>query len=58
MHCVFINVDFVPGTEEEIYDREAWAVFAVFIKVSALTVYQVDGRTIYTGLFESLLLCP
>ncbi|XP_063710698.1 carbonic anhydrase 13-like [Symsagittifera roscoffensis] len=32
MHCVFINVDFVPGTEEEIYDREAWAVFAVFIK--------------------------
>ena len=35
MHCVFIDVDFIDGTEASTYDREAWAVFAVFIKVTA-----------------------
>ncbi|XP_075250496.1 carbonic anhydrase 2-like [Convolutriloba macropyga] len=35
MHCVFINVNFVEGTEAETYDREAWAVFGVLIKFDA-----------------------
>ena len=38
MHCVFINVNFVEGTEAETYDREAWAVFGVLIKVKIIPV--------------------